>query len=467
MRNLFLWSVVAMTLSSPPVMAQRTSPPIVITNVTVVDVERGTERANQSVVIEGERIRGVGPVARVSVPREAQRIDGRGKFIIPGLWDMHVHALQTADTVRQRRVFDLFLAHGVTGIRDMGSHSDTLRLIRAQLADGRFRLAPRLLVAGPLLDGPRFRWSQAMAWHLTTADQARQAVDSLKGLGVDFVKIYGSLSRDAFFAVAARAREVGFPLAGHIPLGITSAEAVEAGQVSIEHNSMYLTDVCVDSASTRMNRALNRWAREGYAAWYGERLAYRQARNVPRCRAHYALLRARNVHLTPTLVLELRDRRALGSRAFTLLDNAERVACENTVKSVVSTPDSLRTGFFASFLQDIREQHAAGIPLLAGSDLPNACLAPGASLHDELAALVEAGLPPHEALAAAITRPAAFLKAKDRYGKVAAGYFADLVLLDASPLRDINNVRRVHAVVANGQLLERADIERLVARTRP
>jgi imidazolonepropionase-like amidohydrolase len=466
MRRISHLSAFALLLSSPAA-AQARSQPIIITNVTVIDVASGTERPNQSVLIDGERIREVGPSSRVSVPRSARRLDGRGKFVIPGMWDMHVHALQSADIARQQRVFDLFLAHGVTGIRDMGSHSDTLRVIRAQVAESRFRLAPRIVAAGPLLDGPRFRWSQAVAWHVTNTDEARRAVDSLKALPVDFLKIYGSLSRDVFFAVAARAREVGLPLAGHVPLSITSAEAVEAGQISIEHNAMYLTDVCVDSASVRMNRALNRWTREGYTAWYSERLAYGEARNVSACRAHYARLRERNVHLVPTVVLELRDRRALTSPAFALLDSAERMACENTVKSIEATADSLRTHFFASFLNDLKEQHAAGVPLLAGSDLPNACLAPGASLHDELAALVQAGLAPHEALAAAITRPAAFLKTEDRHGRIAAGYLADLVMLDASPLRDINNVRRIHAVMTNGHVLERAELARLTAKGKP
>ncbi len=461
-----LTAVAVCSLSrAPALLAQAPPVPVVaITNVTTIDVAAGTRMRGQTVVVRGERILRVGPADRVAIPRSASRVDGRGKFLIPGLWDMHVHAMQSTDTARQQRVFDLFLANGVTGFRDMGSHLDTLRAIRAQIAAGRYVMTPRIVAAGPLLDGPKFRWSQSVAWHMTNAAEARQAVDSLRRVEVDFLKVYGSLPRDAYFAIAAAAKENGLSFAGHIPLSVTSAEAVAAGQRSIEHNGMDITDVCVDSARTRIDRALTRWVREGYAAWYSERLAYAGLRDPVRCAAHAKQMRERGTFLVPTIVLELRDRRALTTTAFQYLDSLGRVACEGTVAGIMSAPDSVRSRFFDGFLRDVREQHAAGISLLAGSDLSNACLVPGFSLHDELAALVQAGLTPREALAAATTGPAAYLRRSETSGRIATGHVADLVLLDADPIRDINNVRRIRAVIATGRVLDRAALDRMLAR---
>ncbi len=443
---------------------QVASPVVAITNVTIIDVARGTRAAAQTVLIQNSRITQAGPAERVAVPRGARRLEGRGKFLMPGLWDMHVHAMQSTDPAVQQRVFDLFLTNGITGIRDMGSDLDTLLAIRTQLAAGLYRAAPRVVAAGPLLDGPRFRWSQAIAWHITNAAEAHRAVDSLARVGVDFLKIYGSLPRAAFFAIAADARRVGLPMAGHIPLSVTSAEATAAGQISIEHNGMSVTDVCVDSAGPRMERALNRWTREGYAAWYAERRGYVRSRDTRRCAAHYATLRPQGTYLVPTILLELRDRRALTSPGFRFLDAPGRAACERTVASVMGVPDSLRQGFFDDFLRDVREQHAAGVPMLAGTDLPNACLVAGFSLHDELAALVSAGLTPRDALVAATTAPATFLKRNDVLGRVATGQMADLILLDADPLVDINNTRRIQAVIANGRAFDRAALDSMLAR---
>jgi hypothetical protein len=443
------------------------SAPIAITNVAVVDVASGQISDGQTVLLKAGRISRVGSAARIAVPPGMRRLDGRGKFLIPGLWDMHVHAMQTADPTRQRRIFDLFIANGVTGIRDMGSHLDTLLAVRAQIASGAFAHVPHIVAAGPLLDGPKFRWSQAVAWHLSTPADVAPAVDSLVRVRVNFLKAYGSLPRDVFLALAAKARAVGLPMAGHIPLSVTSSEAIAAGMTSFEHNGMDITDVCVDSASARINRALNRWAREGYGAWYAERLAYSRSRHPAVCAAHYAQIRDRGVRLVPTLVLELRDDRALRSPGIPYLDSLARVACEGTVRAITSAPDSVRVPFVDAFLRDVRAQRDAGIQFLAGSDLPNPCLVPGFSLHDELAAMVQAGLTPREALAAATTAPATFLRREAMQGRIAPGQLADLVLLDANPLQDINNVRRVRAVVRNGRLLARPTIDGLLARSRP
>jgi imidazolonepropionase-like amidohydrolase len=305
-----------------------------------------------------------------------------------------------------------------------------------------------------------------MGWNITNVGEARAAVDSLKRAGVDFVKVYTSLPRDAFFSVVEEANRQGLPVAGHIPTGVSAAEASAAGQVSFEHNGMWVYDGCVADAATRINNALSRWTREGFAAWYAERRAFHASRDAAACTAAYRAFRTNGTWMVPTIVNELKDGRAIGREAFAHLDSASALACENTVRMIEAVPHTIRTGFYSDFAQEIGELHRAHLPLLAGTDLGNPCLAPGFSLHDELSELVAAGLSNAEALAAATVGPARFLRASDSLGSVALGQVADLVLLEADPLLDIRHTKRIRAVVLSGKLFTRPELDAFLAETR-
>jgi hypothetical protein len=230
---------------------------------------------------------------------------------------------------------------------------------------------------------------------------------------------------------------------------------------------MSVSDGCVADAPNRISAALNRWTREGYAAWYSDRRAYHAARDSSRCADLRRTFRRNDTWMVPTIVNEVKDGRALARPGFAYLDSTQRQSCERTVASIEGVDDTLRNGVFRDFLSEIGELHRAGIGILAGTDVPNPCLAPGFSLHDELRELVAAGLSTRAALAAATISPARFLRATDSLGTVSPGKLADLVLLDGDPLIDIGNSRRIRAVFLDGRLFTRAELDTMLVDSKP
>ena len=205
---------------------------LVLAHLTIIDVADGTERPDMDVLILGDRIRSIGPAGTVSIPQGASVVYASGMFLIPGLWDMHVHTLRK-DRIR---LFPVFLANGILGVRDMGipvDELDELRLLKRRVEDGSL-LGPWIVAAGPLLDGPKPMFPD-ISLAISNEHEGRQAVGSLALKGVDFIKVYTSLPRDAYFGVADEARRLGIPFAGHVPDSISPAEASDAGQKSIEH----------------------------------------------------------------------------------------------------------------------------------------------------------------------------------------------------------------------------------------
>lgn len=219
--------------------ARGQSADLALARVTVVDVERGALHPGQTVLIHGGRITWTGPAAQARIPAGARVVEADGRFVIPGLWDMHVH---TSREGRARHFWPLFLAHGVTGVREMGSYLDTLRHWRAE-ARRPDSGAPRIVWSSPMLDGVPTSWRHG--YGVADAAEARAAVDTMHARGFDFLKVYNRLSREAYFAIAARARERGMVFAGHVPSSITLEEASDAGQRSLEHLDDELFIACV------------------------------------------------------------------------------------------------------------------------------------------------------------------------------------------------------------------------------
>jgi hypothetical protein len=210
-------------------VAEVSSAPIAITGVTVIDVITGTHRTNLTVLIRNGRIEAIAP--RISTPSEATRLDGKGKFLIPGLWDMHSHHQGTgADSL------DLFVAKGIVGTRDMGGDADFILPLRERVKSGAVH-GPEIVASGPILDNapPDFPYRRRVA----NAVEARQAVDDLKRLGVDFIKMHDHTPREVFFAIASEAPRVGLTFAGHVPMDVTVEEAADSGMKSIEHLANY------------------------------------------------------------------------------------------------------------------------------------------------------------------------------------------------------------------------------------
>jgi imidazolonepropionase-like amidohydrolase len=439
--------------------------PLVVTPVTVVDVVRGVRLPGRTVVVRAGRIAHVGAAGAVAVPAGARVVDGRGGFLIPGLWDMHVHAARDG---RARHFWPLLLAHGVTGVREMGSYLDSLVYWRAE-ARRRPAEAPRVAWSSPMLDGVPTSWVHG--YGVADAAAARTAVDTMRTLGFDALKVYSRLSRDAYLAIAERARERRIPFAGHVPASVTAREASDAGQRSLEHVQAVALD-CMPSAVARRAEAqalalrLGPTADSTRAARARFEAALLAGPDEAACTALFRRLAANGTWLTPTLAVTW-------GRTW-----GDSVAADPRLAAVppalaarwdsARRASSPRDVAFARRMQPHERRivalaHAAGVGLLAGTDASDEdYVFAGSGLHDELAHLVAAGLPPLAALRAATLAPARYLGAADSLGSVEAGKVADLVLLDADPLVDIANTRRIRAVIARGRLVDAAERERLL-----
>ncbi|MEJ8566483.1 amidohydrolase family protein [Elongatibacter sediminis] len=399
---------------------------LLLDDIAVIDVRSGTVQANRDVVIRCDRIEAVRANREPGTANASRRLDGRGRYVMPGLWDMHVHVLW--DDAIAADLLPRFLAWGVTGIRDMGGDpvvTDRFRN-RARSDPAAY---PRIAAAGPMLDGPQ-PVHPGVSRSVKDAAEAVTTVESLAAHGTDFIKVYTLLPRDAFFAAAAAATRLGLPIAGHVPAEVTLAEAAAAGMASMEHLRDELGQFCRPAPATACDAAITAFSRNG------------------------------TFH-TPTLV--------------TLRANSIPGYAESPPPELAGLPPSLRAEWNEQAARhrndrdggrfddrEARFRHALAltalladrdIPLLAGTDAGNPFLVPGRSLHDELEWLVRAGLSPAEALRAAVTAPADFLHEGETHGAVAPGFSADLVILDANPLTGISNTRRLVAVVRAGQLV--------------
>ncbi len=448
---------------------------VAIRDVTVVDVTDGSLRTGQTVLVEGDRIGAVGAAAEVDVPATAEILEGAGAYLIPGLWDMHVHATFEG---RVETFFPLFLANGVTGIRDTWGSLEVADSARAAVERGELAGPVRVVVAGNLVDGPaRILPGSQVA---LTPEDGRRIVDSLHAAGAPFVKVYWSLTRETYLAIAERSRELGMPFAGHVPLVVRAAEASDAGQRSVEHLHGVLVGCAEEEGAIlagyrRAQRAhlageLTRSPREVITEGRRRALA---TQDDARCRDLAARFIRNETWQVPTLVTlrghaYLRQLAAAGDERLRYLppsiyEDDWFPESNGTARGPWEDWRSMRQARYERKKEIVRLMTAAGVPFLAGSDTANPWAFPGFGLHDELELLVEAGLTPLQALRAATLNPARFFDRTDELGTVEEGKLADLVLLDANPLEDITNTRRIRAVVADGRLYRRADLDRLLA----
>ena len=379
---------------------------IAIVDVTVVDIQRGTDLPHINVVVDGDRIASFGP-ATGRVPGRASVISGKERFLIPGLWDMHVHVADDP------RALGLLLAAGITGAREMANVPtkalDARRRIQEGVLDG-----PRLLVAGPALEGPPGE-ADYNTWIVHGPEEARKTVAKLVDLGVDFIKVHDHLSSESYRAIAESAKAKGIPFVGHVSEYVTPMEASDLGQKSIEHFE-FLPKPCLalfDPKRPPIPAGCDHAALDSLMKTFAKNGTW----------------------LDPT------------AGAFRFFDPHQWTTTHSVYRSVAAL---------------IRGN---GVKVLAGTDqssyLESKGSVPGQSLHEELAFFVDAGFTPAEALWAATEGPAEFLGLADSVGGIKAGRSADLVLLDANPLQDISNTRRIAAVIKQGHLYDSGDLARL------
>jgi imidazolonepropionase-like amidohydrolase len=465
MKQLFLWILSLAWLCATCRAQSSSSPLLVIDDVTVIDV-RVTDATgapalpHRTVLVRNGRIEQVVKPGDLRGSKPAGvHIDGKGKFLIPGLWDMHVHVVFGDWFPRGKEItLPLFIANGVTGVRDMGGELEVLQQWRKEISAGTL-LGPRMVISGPMLDGPQPRFPSSIA--VAASDDGRRAVDDLKRRGADFIKLQSLVPREAVFAIADEAHKQGIPFVGHVPDAVRASEASNAGQQSFEH----LIGV-FEGSSPREDEFLKGSKEPGkFLATY----------DPERAAKLFALLAKNHTWQCPTLVWE---------RGGNLIDEAD-FAHDTRAKYVpaywkdvtwkrftdqilheFNTDDlATRKRFVEKELEVVHAMHHAGVQFLAGTDTPpGVYVFPGFSLHEELQRFVAAGFTPMEALQTATLNPVKFLGLENQLGTVEKGKLADLVLLNANPLEDIRNTQKIAAVIVNGRYLSRADLDKMLAR---
>jgi imidazolonepropionase-like amidohydrolase len=446
--------------------------PIAFTHVAVIDTAGASIQQNMTVVIVGDYIADVGKAAEIKLPKSAQVIDGRGKFLIPGLWDMHVHMFNHFSRRPPNTwYFPLLVANGVTSIREMWTKPEEMEQVRKwreMQAEGGL-LAPRIAAVGTLVDGPAgAKTTNAAALQVgpaanvvSTPEEARQFVREVKAAGIDFVKTYSSLSREAYFAIADEAKKQGIPFAGHVPIAIDAAEASSVGQRSMEH-----LDQILESSSSRSHELFQVPGRDWSSKY--DKLTL-DTFDEGKFKTLIATLAKNHSWQVPTLVRNRvwgfrGDPRFRDDTRLRYIPADEITSWKQLFPLTQQDSDkAIGRRLWQKQLEVVRPMHLAGVPLLAGTDLGGDYIYPGFSLHDELALFVQAGLTPGEALKTATYNPAKFLSMLKRLGTVEKGKLADLVLLDANPLEDIHNTQKIRAVVLNGKYLDRVALDKLLA----
>jgi imidazolonepropionase-like amidohydrolase len=476
MRTLFLAAGLAGGLV---IQAGARQDPVVIRNVTVIDGVSDAARV-ANIHLQGERITAV---STAPAPAGAQIIDGTGKFAIPGLWDMHVHlGMRPEPGIAEGMILPALFAHGIVGVRDMGGPLESVPSLRSAAA----ALGVRMLAPGPFIDGP----GEAAPFFRRPVDASTvvAAVDGLHRAGADFIKVQAGLSPEMHRHVAKAAAGHRMALAGHIPLAMTAEEVLASGQRSLEHVSPALVGdglllfACSSESAALVAELRAIEAVRGTAD--GAALARREAAlrgraietyDPARARALGASMKSKDVWITPTLIWSASLRPAALSDdgrnlPMDLVPRELRVRWTDRRKAYISQvgPGGLQAAarLAEASARAVRDMHGAGAKVLAGTDAFDAFVIPGYSLHQELQALVRAGLTPVEALRTATVTAARYRGSIQTDGTLEPGKRADIVLLDASPLTEITNTRKIHAVVAGGRVHDRPELDRVLAAVR-
>ena len=434
-----------------------------ITNVTVIDAENGV-RQNHTVIFDGDEIISVAPAA--DAPEAAETIDGEGKFLIPGLWDMHVHL--TYDDRFTEMMPRTFLEYGITSVRDTGGllHKMLPVVEKMRAPDA---MAPRVFFSGPLLDGEHVVYDGNSRPEIGTrnasVEMAQTNVANLKEQGADFIKIYEMVSPEVFVALVDEANKHNLPIASHIPLSLIASEAGPRVD-SMEHLRNVELDCAENSDELLETR---RQVLNSYEPGSGfelrsslhslQRLGAVAVLDEERCAQVLAALTSTIQVPTARLnALELIPVFERDDWAAALNGMPPDVQKEWRKAAVLSemNADDRDTRFGVYTLEMISRMDAAGVPIGAGTDTPIGYAIPGYSLHNELDILVRAGMAPLEALRAATVRPAEFLRLQDEMGTIDIGKRADLVLLSANPLDNITNTRKIDTVISKGRRVPKA-----------
>jgi imidazolonepropionase-like amidohydrolase len=426
---------------------------VAFVDVNVVPMDSERLLAHQTVVVSGGRILSVGPVGSTPVPTSAVRVEGQGRYLMPGLVDMHLHLVpgvgEPEDPAGQ--VLALLLANGVTSARALGGPKDTSLKVRDRVARGEV-LGPTLWVAGPSLHGKSVQGPE----------QARQRVREYKAAGYDGLKTHGFLTRETYDVMVAEARAQGLPVSGHVTPDVGLFHALESGQ-QIEHLDGYLNELLPENDAAR--------AEVGQVE-LGDALDRMDPARIP---ALAEATKKAGVWSSPTLALfetvtspegveplsarpELRYVPQTAVKAWTQMLSSD--------PQMAGVPAERKRRFAELRRQVTRGLYTAGAKLMVGSDSPQLFMVAGFAVHREMEALAAAGVPAYGVLEAATRNPAEYLGQADTWGTVAEGKRADLLLLDANPLEDVKHTRDISGVMVRGRWLPRSELDALLERVK-
>jgi imidazolonepropionase-like amidohydrolase len=456
---------VLLAVAAPAVAREQAD--VLIRHATVVDVASGKTISDQAIAVAGDTIRSVGPDSSVSRSYTARRtVDAAGKFVMPGLWDMHVHFGGGPELIEENKnLLPLYVAYGVTTVRDCAADiSSSVLEWRSAVAHGRL-LGPRIFTSGPKLEGYKPIWKGTI--EVGTPTEVKAALDRLQAMQVDFVKITdNTLKPDIFLYAVKEARRRGIKTSAHTPYALTIVEAADAGLSSIEH-----VDYLIKAGSPQE-------AQIG-AAYAAGKLTYGQASDAfvdtfdkTYAAGVYRELAKRHIAVTPTLnmsrILAYLDREDHSKDpALAYIGPGLRKTYDWRIeRAAKATPEQVaaRHKKFELSKQVMPMLVAAGIPILAGTDAGylNSFNYPGEGLHEELERYVESGLTPRQALISATITGPAFLGHRDRYGSIAVGKMADILVLDANPLQNVKATRAIRGVVLHGKWMDRRALDQLL-----
>lgn len=475
LRSATLFAVLWLAVALSPARAT-SDDAVLVRNANIVDIERNRVLPGRDVVIVGDRIAGIQAGNTARAPRNGRVLDGTGRFLMPGLWDFHVHVFSAPG--EEDFALPLYILNGVTGIRDAGALRALPEQQRVAAAIERGeRVGPRIVLAGALIDGPPGSWPGQMV--AASAEEGRQRVQEAKAAGWRFIKSYSLLSPATYLAIADEAKRQRLPLYGHIPESVLLETALGAGHRSIEHVGR-ITQACSrDEAEMIRANAQALEAPEPLPALMATMMGHNgrtlASWDAARCFDVLRRVASAGTAVMPSLMVSDfylgKDPRPDDPRMRTVPASVRAQWGQGDWRRQQMPPELLAQAPASVALdwRTFKMAHDAGVAVLAGTDasFANPFLFHGFTLHDELARYVDAGLTPQQALLTATVNPGRFLARRDLAGRVAIRQRADLVLLNANPLDDITATRRIHAVIANGRLFDptelsemRQDVER-------
>lgn len=437
---------------------------LIFTNVNIINPHTGEVARHKVVFIKDDVITGIGDTG-VVYQLPARVINATGKYLIPGLWDMHTHTSFISPKWDEKIIYPLYIANGITGVRDMGGDFELLKQRRARIEKGEL-LGPHLYIGGPFLVDAK---ADAQTISVQTPEEARAAVDNLKKEGVDFIKILSRLSRESYFAIAEQSKKDHIHFVGHVPNTVSASEVALAGQHSIEHlTGIYLA--CSSQESDLRDKIQFVTTKRD---WFAFRAFNEQAfwtYDTQKAATLFSTFVDHNTWQVPTLIWT-KTQSTLSDSSWDTDTRLKYVPASvlqewDRKEQVKQTPPDILLDYKNDATRGpllAKKMLQAGVHFMAGSDGPDPYVFPGFSLHDELELLVKSGFTPAQALESATANPAIFMEKTDKYGTIEKGHAADMVLLEANPLEDIRNTRKISAVVFAGKYYPREELDKLLS----